>query len=148
MSKRWGDAVLKIAEENPDIMLDGVHTETPNSKVKGNKYKAQTTVIDGLQFASKAEAKRYQKLRLLESVGAIRGLTVQPSYVLQRAFTDVQGRKHRAITYVADFRYERDGETIVEDVKGGKATQTPAFRMKWKMAIAKYQDVRFELVEM
>lgn len=119
------------------------HREWP---AKANKYNAQATVIDGLQFDSKAEAKRYQQLRLLENVGAIQRLTVQPSYILQHDFTDGQGRKHRSITYTADFRYERDGVTVVEDVKGGNATQTTAFRMKWKMAIKKYPNVRFEVV--
>ena len=46
--------------------------------------------------------------------------------------------------------YERDGETIVEDVKGqdkktGKLQMTEAFRLKWKLLQAKYPQYKFEL---
>ena len=46
--------------------------------------------------------------------------------------------------------YERDGEKIVEDVKGqddetGKYKMTEAFRLKWKLLQAKYPDFKFEI---
>lgn len=145
MTRISEEQLAKLLSGNPHVSM--AETYTASSKPRANKYNAQPTAIDGLQFDSKAEAKRYQTLRLLERIGEIRNLTVQPSYILQHDFTDEQGRKHRSITYTADFRYERDGQTIVEDVKGGKATQTAAFRIKWKLAIKKYPLIQFEIVD-
>jgi hypothetical protein len=39
---------------------------------------------------------------------------------------------------------------IIEDVKGGKATQTREFRLKWKMLLYAYRDkpsYEFKIVE-
>ena len=46
------------------------------------KYRAVPTVIDGIRFASKAEARRYGELRLLEQAGEIRDLVRQPRFAL------------------------------------------------------------------
>jgi hypothetical protein len=97
------------------------------------KYNARKTTVDGYTFDSKAEAARYSELRLLEQAGEIHGLVVHPRFELQPAF-DRGGRRERAICYIADFQYNMEpGITIVEDVKGGKATQTEVFRLKRKM---------------
>lgn len=96
------------------------------------KYRNRKTVIDGYRFDSMREAARYQELRLLERAGVISELELQPKYTLQPGFTR-EGKKHRAITYTADFRYRDErGATIVEDVKG---VQTQVFRMKRKMLL-------------
>ena len=100
------------------------------SKKRGNKYGAVRTEVDGVVFASKAEARRYSELRLLEQGGVIRDLVLQPAYDL-----DVNGT--RVARYIADFAYwdnERN-ERIVEDVKGVK---TPVYRLKAKMMRAQY----------
>ena len=103
--------------------------------------------MDGRTFDSQAEARRFRELRLLEDSNLIVDLVTQPEFILLAAFEDVQGRKHKGIKYVADFAYtDKDGNRIVEDVKGGKATQTPAFRIKFKWAIAKYPAFCFQLV--
>lgn len=77
------------------------------------KYRAIPTVIDGVRFASKREARRYQNLRLLERAGVIRDLELQPVFPLV-----VNGVK--VATYSADFRYtdSQTGEVITEDCKG------------------------------
>ena len=96
-----------------------------------SKYHAVPTEIDGIRFASKAEARRYQELSLLESGGAIRELELQPAYDLI-----VNGVK--VGRYVGDFRYwdnERN-VAVVEDVKGGNATKTPVYRLKRKLVQA------------
>ena len=41
----------------------------------------------------------------------------------------------RAIKYVADFVYEENGQTVVEDVKGVK---TPVYKLKKRMLAEKY----------
>lgn len=94
-----------------------------------SKYHAVPTVIDGRRFASKAEARRYGVLRLMERSGEIRGLELQPRYSLH-----VNGWKLGE--YRADFRYvTSDGETVVEDVKG---VLTPMYRWKKKHVAAEY----------
>lgn len=97
-----------------------------------SKYHAQPTVIDGIRFASKAEAKRWQELVLLERAGYIRDLKRQVPFELAPAviFMQPKKRKKPALRYVADATYTdaMTGEFVVEDVKGGAAT--PLFRAK------------------
>lgn len=109
-----------------------------------NKYHNQRTEVYGLVFSSKKEADRYVELMCARQSGLIRNLTLQPKFELQEAFTDSQGEKHRAITYIADFSYEEkqsDGnwKIVVEDVKGGSATKTEVYRIKKKLFLKKYK---------
>lgn len=106
------------------------------------KYGNQKMTTDGYTFDSKAEETRYRELLLLEVAGQIEDLVLQPSYELQPAFRDAQGRRHRAIHYVGDFGYTEaldpdsiQGRAVVEDVKG-KATSV--FLLKEKMFRYKY----------
>lgn len=92
------------------------------------KYGAQPVTIDGLRFASKREAARYLDLRYDEKRGKISGLELQVRYPL--VVGDV-----KIADYLADFRYTRDGEVIVEDVKG---VRTPVYRLKKKLLKALY----------
>ena len=98
-----------------------------------NKYGAIRTEVDGITFASKAEARRYSQLRLLEQAGEIAYLELQPAYPLVVNGLSV-GR------YVADFRYldRVTGEWVTEDVKGGAATKTAVYRLKAKLVKALY----------
>jgi hypothetical protein len=94
------------------------------------KYGAIRTEVDGVTFASRAEARRYVELKLLERAGEIECLELQPRYLLV-----VNGVKIGA--YVGDFKYldTRTGRRTVEDVKGVK---TPVFRLKSKLVKALY----------
>lgn len=97
------------------------------------KYHAVRTQLDGYTFDSKAEAKRYAELRLLERAGQISKLTVHPRYPLEV-------NEVRICVYVGDFSYtelhrENGGgfyeiRSVIEDVKGVK---TPAYRLKKKL---------------
>lgn len=78
-----------------------------------SKYRARPKTVGGISFHSTKEANRYQELKLLEKAGQIAGLELQPSYALV-----VNGSK--VCTYIADFRYQERGQTVVEDVKGYK----------------------------
>ena len=111
-----------------------------------SKYHAKKLRLDGYTFDSKAEAKRYKDLRLMEGNGDIFGLVVHPKFVLQPAFL-YMGKRIRAITYTADFEYIENGERVVEDVKGGQATITQAFRIKWKIAKRLMPYIDFRIVE-
>lgn len=96
-----------------------------------SKYHATKTVIDGITFDSKREAKRYQELKLLERAGAIRDLKRQVRYELIPAF-DCDGKHYRPTTYIADFVYTdvNTGKEVVEDCKGYR---TDVYRLKAKL---------------
>ena len=77
-----------------------------------NKYRAIKTIIDGVTFDSKAEAKRWHELRMLERAGHIERLERQVKFPL------VVDGVHIA-TYRADFVYWSTAPVcrVVEDVK-------------------------------
>lgn len=102
-----------------------------------NKFGAVKTTVAGIVFDSKAEARRYGELLIMERAGYIRGLTRQPVYVLAPAVV-IGGRKKPALRYKADFEY-LDAKTqvlIVEDVKG---VITPLFRVKQHLMMTVHQ---------
>lgn len=107
-----------------------------------NKYNATKTEIDGYLFDSRAEARRYQELKLLERVGEIQDLQLQPRFVLQDKFQNPEHGAIRAIQYKADFKYIEKGETIIEDVKG---METPVFKIKRKLFLKRYPELRFRI---
>lgn len=112
-----------------------------------HKYHAKPTTVDGIRFASQREARRYSELKLLQRVGEIRDLELQPEYplacggkpVLIRSDGYPNGRKAK---YLADFRYVRAGQVIVEDAKG---KDLPLSRLKRALVEAEY-GVRVVLV--
>lgn len=95
----------------------------------GSKYHAKKTVVDGIEFDSAKEAKRFVKLRDMEEAGEIQGLLVQVPYEILPNF-ECGGVKYRGMRYIADFVYYRDGKVVVEDCKGFK---TPEYKMKKKL---------------
>lgn len=101
------------------------------------KYGNVKTMVDGIKFDSKAEAKRYCELKLLERGGVIKNLTLQQKYELQPKY-EIDGRKERAITYIADFVYYdiQKEKLVVEDVKG---VETKDFKLKKKMFEYRYK---------
>lgn len=103
---------------------------------KKNKYNADKIVLDGHKFDSKFEAEHYASLKLLERAGVIHNLILQPRFLLQESFM-YQGHRERKIEYVADFQYELDGQTIVEDTKGFR---TETYKLKRKLFLYKYGD--------
>ena len=97
--------------------------------LKDNKYHARKVVAYGQTFDSEKEYARYLELKLLEKAGEISGLRMQVEYVLipeQRGPYTIGKRGgmkkgeliERKCSYVADFVYKENGETVVEDVKG------------------------------
>lgn len=102
-----------------------------------HKYRAVPTMLDGIRFASKAEAARYAELRLLEKAGEIKELTLQPRYELLA--WPSHGERTRTVVghYVADFRYRQGprGILVIEDVKG---MRTALYRWKKRHFEAQY----------
>ena len=109
---------------------------------KRSKYNAKKTERDGIVFDSKAEADRYADLKLMAKAGAITDLQFQPRFTLLEGFTR-DGKKIRPIEYVADFAYIEADKIVVEDVKGGKATMTEAYKLKRKLFLYRFPEIDF-----
>ncbi|MDR2251827.1 MAG: DUF1064 domain-containing protein [Endomicrobium sp.] len=108
--------------------------------MRKNKYGAKKTGIDGLIFASKKEARRYEELKIMLKAKKIEDLQLQKSFELQESFEDKRSKKTiRPITYICDFfYYDKEKELyIVEDVKG---MLTPSYKLKKKLFLKKYGD--------
>ena len=113
-----------------------------------NKYGNKKVVYLGEVFDSKREMYRYMDLRLLLTCGAIQNLRRQVKYELIPAQREKstrvykKGRKkgqpiegkiiEKAVNYVADFVYDKDGERVVEDTKG---VRTPDYVIKRKLML-------------
>lgn len=106
------------------------------------KYKNKKTQVDMYIFDSVLEAKRYKQLALLERAGEISNLRLQVPFLLQESFRK-NNKTYRKIEYIADFVYEQNGQTIVEDTKGIK---TDVFKIKQKLFEYKYKDLTLKIV--
>lgn len=98
------------------------------------KYHNRKITVDGKTFDSRKEYRRYNELILLERAGKISNLETQKEFVLipaQYEFYPRYGKRgdriqdgqrclERPCVYKADFVYEENGKTIVEDTKGFK----------------------------
>ena len=95
---------------------------------RASKYSNVKTVVDGITFDSKAEAKRWGELLLLERCKLIEDLQRQVSFPI--VWNGV-----KITTYKADFVYVdiSKNKRIVEDVKGAK---TAVYRIKAKLMAA------------
>ena len=105
-----------------------------------SKYGNKKTVVDGITFSSKKEADDYCSLLWRVKAGEITNLTLQPRFILQESFIDSQGKKHRAIEYVADFQFEENRNTFVIDSKG---METDVFKIKLKLFLKRYPELCF-----
>ena len=115
------------------------------------KYGNKKIRAGGQVFDSKKEYKRFCELSLLERAGEITNLQRQVPYLLipeQRApSTEVYKKGSRAgqpkpgpvlerkVVYIADFVYQENGETVVEDAKG---MRTKDYVLKRKMMLYRY----------
>lgn len=100
-----------------------------------NKYGNRKVTVDGIQFDSMREAKRWRELKWLQRAGQISNLDRQVSYELIPSIRSEQTGKviQRAVSYIADFVYQtEDGNWIVEDAKGFR---TEAYKIKKKMML-------------
>jgi hypothetical protein len=104
-----------------------------------NKYKAIKCTVNGIEFDSRKEARRYQELLPLERAGAIQNLRMQEKFLLiPSQYETIETGEYyktgakkgiaktkevcieKAVVYVADFTYIQDGKKVVEDTKGIK----------------------------
>ena len=90
-----------------------------------NKYNAKKQKYKGKTFDSKKELGRYIYLESLLSQGTITNFEIHPVFPLM-----VNGKKIGR--YTADFKYVRNGQTIIEDVKS-KITKTRDYMLRKKI---------------
>lgn len=107
-----------------------------------SKYFNKKTQVGMYVFDSIAESKRYKELALLEQAGQIKGLKLQPKFLLQEGFKK-NGKTYRKIEYIADFMYIENGKVIIEDVKG---METDVFKLKRKLFEYKYPGFELKIV--
>jgi hypothetical protein len=104
-----------------------------------HKYNAVRTEVDGITFDSKAEAVRYQELRLLELAKEVRNIRLQPAFVLTTVTPD--GEVVPVCVARMDFEYEefhystssncaQCWHRVIEDRKGYD-TAVSKLKRKW-----------------
>lgn len=103
-----------------------------------NKYHAKKVETPDGVFDSMREYQRWRELKLLQRAGKISGLQRQVKYELvptQRA----PGKKGKVIfypvNYIADFVYQENGHTVVEDSKGFR---TEEYKIKRKLMLERH----------
>ena len=78
-------------------------------------------------FASRAEARRYDKLLFLQRVGEIHSLHCHPKFDLNirdpETFRMTMARITKVGVYTADFSYEINDKKVIEDVKPFKTVK-------------------------
>lgn len=108
-----------------------------------NKYRNKKVVIDNIKFDSQLEANRYVQLKLLQKAKVISNLRLQVPFVLQEGFKK-NGKSYQAIKYIADFVYEENGQTVVEDTKG---FESDVFKIKHKLFEKKYPELELRIIK-
>jgi hypothetical protein len=91
-----------------------------------SKYRNIKTEVDGIVFDSKAEARRYMELRLLEKANEISDLRLQYPF-------ECKINEKKICTYKADFDYYEGDQWVIEDVKGFR---TQVYRLKKRLVEA------------
>ena len=127
MSENWTEEELRQRNREVfggvEIWPDPVQDVSITMKPKRNKYgvspKDERTV-EGIVFASKAEAHAYQTLKALYDTGQLISLKLQPRFHFPMCFS-----------YVADI-----------DVKG---METPEFKLKRKCFAHFYPELKLEV---
>ena len=95
-----------------------------------SKYHNTKTTLDGITFDSKKEATRYAELKLLSRSGLIQNLRLQVPFELIP-----KQAGERAVKYIADFVYDENGETVVEDTKSEITRANPTYILKRKLLL-------------
>ncbi len=114
-------------------------------KTNRAKYGNRKVEYNGISFDSKKEMQRFLVLKDAQERGLISDLELQPRYELIPKVTEryVKHLKTKdkecertvqlPITYKGDFRYIKDGFTVVEDVKASAYMLDPKFLIKEKL---------------
>ncbi len=87
------------------------------TRSKGHKYRAQATVVDGIRFDSKKEARYYGELKLRQRAGEV-------LCFLRQVPIHLPGQTRLVIDFL---EFYTDGSVHFVDTKG---VQTETFRLK------------------
>jgi hypothetical protein len=117
-------ADLRIS--NPAIGVQGEKPQRPAKKESYSKYRNRKTSYGGVLYDSRREARRAQELDLQLRAGDIDFWCRQPEFVLPEG----------AGVYRADFIIGKQGQVIIEDVKG---VRTREYRLKKKLVERHYR---------
>lgn len=83
------------------------------------KYGNRKTIIGNRIFDSKREADRYRELMLMQKAGEIDDLRTQVKYeLIPKQYGEDGKLLEKSVNYYADFVYQENGKTVVEDAKG------------------------------
>lgn len=104
----------------------------------GRKYHNVPTVVDGIKFPSKGEARRWGELRLLEKGRAIADLKRQVRFDL----IGLNGAK--VGVYTLDFAYTEQGRKVVEEFKGFAARDMP---LRYALFRDNYPEIELRIVK-
>ena len=108
-----------------------------------SKYLSHKTVVDGITFDSKDEAKYYEALKIRKYRGEIQNFELQPKFTLVQGFKK-NGKTYRAITYTPDFViYHNDNSEEYVDVKG---ITTQQGELRIKLFNHFYRDLKLSIV--
>lgn len=108
--------------------LKALRTASASAR-KPSKYHAKKSG----GYDSKKEHQRANQLKLMQRAGLISNLREQVKFVLIPTQRDSQGNLlEKECSYYADFVYDKDGITVVEDTKGFR---TPEYRLKRKLML-------------
>ena len=97
-----------------------------------SKYQAKKVEWYGKRFDSQKEFSRWWELCAMEKAGLISELRLQVPFELIPAIRENGKTIQRATHYIADFVYQENGKTVVEDVKS-PATRTEVYKLKRKL---------------
>lgn len=127
-------------------MRNRSYGKTYLTKLKENKYHNKKVIYKGHKFDSIKEKNWYMVLENYERNGRIRELELQKKFELQEGFTDNDGKKQRAINYIADFFYYdvRLKCYVAEDVKSEATRKDKVYNLKKKLFMYQYPNIVFK----
>ena len=150
LAKFKAEDTAKKAKAEKKLLNESAEKDTDKSSKGRSKYRSSKVTLllpDGTEhtFDSRKEARRYEELLVRLKAGEIQNLRIQEKFVLIPAQfePDIIGKRggikrgkciEREASYIADFTYEENGETIVEDVKS-PITKTPLYKLKKKLLL-------------
>ena len=127
-------------------MTNRSYGKTYLTKLQENKYHNKKCEYNGIKFDSIKEKDWYMVLLNYKRNGRIKELELQKKFILQESFTDNQGNKQRAITYIADFFYYDTKLKcyVAEDVKSKATKNDKVYKLKSKMFMYQYPNIVFK----
>ncbi len=110
-------AVSGVHLEDGTVVITDVDTIKPCAP-RPNKYNAQPTVVDGIRFDSKREARLYESLKARRAAGEV-------AYFLRQVPVHLPGGTKLIVDFLVFYRDGREPEYL--DAKG---RETPVFKVK------------------